>query len=196
MQVGWVFCCSMFIRITAACAEAGGISEHRASHCCALAGFHVACCLVCRSEEFTSNGKIFVGGFEAYNAMCLQGNPAGIHLVVDCTRSSWEAPRGKGSSFRSQHIQKVPDPLPVGVREVFLGMNTVLGNRRLLRPVMGEAFEAVFAALAAGQNVLFFCMNGCHRSPVSQFMSFIGRSQSAHEHVGRTMFRAYVLFWF
>ena len=142
------------------------------SQCNALAGFHVECDIALGSQEFSGGGKLFVGAFEARNAICLADNPANISLSIDCTRSRTDArPRGQGQSARSRLVSVTTEPLPEGVRELLLPINDAFAAvSRVRTDLLSEALEAVFDALAAGQNVLLFCMNAKHRSLVSHFI--------------------------
>ena len=103
-------------------------------------------------KEFSSGGKLYVGGLEAATRARLS-NELGVTVVVDC--------RGDETSGRHRQTHVTP-PLPPGAREFKFPSKQFGGWFNVKRILV--VFGPVIEALVAGETVLIHCVNGLHRS--------------------------------
>ena len=103
-------------------------------------------------KEFSSGGKLYVGGVEAATRARLS-NELGVSLVVDC--------RGDENQGRHRSTHVLP-PLPPGVRNIFLPSKQFGGYFNVKR--VPAVFQPIIEALRRGETVLVHCVNGRHRS--------------------------------
>lgn len=105
-----------------------------------------------RPQELSNGVKIFVGGFESIDSVCLD-NPLGITHVVDCRGGYPRNRKGEWHQYR----------LPAGVASVNVRW-TYLG-RLPAEPVARQCLEPLANLLRQGRkSMLIACVNGRHRS--------------------------------
>ena len=103
-------------------------------------------------KEFSSGGKLYVGGVEAATRARLS-NELGVSLVVDC--------RGDETQGRHRSTHVLP-PLPPGVRNISLPSRQFGGYFNVKR--VPAVFQPIIEALRRGETVLVHCVNGRRRS--------------------------------
>jgi protein-tyrosine phosphatase len=104
-------------------------------------------------QEFTSGGRLFLGGLESAEHACA-ANILGIEVLVDCR----DGPSLLWDRRRRPHRLNVPSTIQR------LHVPATHLSAWWPAAVIVKAYEPVFRALAAGKQVLVFCINGKHRS--------------------------------
>ena len=141
----------------------------------------------CHLQEFTSGGKLFIGGLEAAQAAA-SGHLPFLDLMVEC--------RGSVSQGYDRNKQPHRLPEPSAVAKVFHPA-TKLTERKEGTPWtptqkqvkrMVKSLTPIMNCCALGDEVLVYCLNGANRSgQTGTFMvaSCTGDWQLATNHVWR-----------
>ncbi len=107
-------------------------------------------------QEFTSGGKLYLGGIESAVEATEGPNLLGIDCVCECRDGSSEH-QGRGH---------VPHTVvtPLGVLHLKIPASRLMHWDRRFGKTISEAYQPLFEALVQGRTVLVHCKNGRHRS--------------------------------
>ena len=119
-------------------------------------------------QEFSNGGRLYLGGIEAYEEVC-QGNAANIQHLCDCRGDNKIDRLGRHHDWR----KKIPKG--VSYQQLQLNRLAVIESRARghIAPTLKyahefqERFQPLLDAVARGESILVFCVNGKNRSPTA-----------------------------
>ena len=119
-------------------------------------------------QEYTSGGRLWLGGLESAELAC-GPNILGIEVLVDCR----DGGSLKWDRRKRPHQLDVPDTIDwLNVKATEL--SAWWPARRIV-----NAYEPLMRALAAGRQVLAYCIDGKHRSAKTCTELVCGESQDS-----------------